>query len=147
MVHQYLFPHTGTTAFIWFPADMLGQNVQPGGQAIDWVAHIPSWMIKPRGCHHPETPTGIAGDLTLQDQTICHHPLEDKGMCSLHPILAAVSGHLGGKCWYTEKGTAVLLKRKGEHWDEKQINRPVPYCSIPYVKLLSLAIFTSQWHY
>lgn len=94
-----------------------GHNVQPGGQAID-LAHISSWMIKPCGCHHPEMPTGIAWDLTLQDQTIC--PFEGKGRCILHPILAAASGDLGDKCWCTEMETMSLRRRKRERQHEKK---------------------------
>lgn len=56
-------------------------------------------------------------------------PLKGRGRCILHPVLAAVSGRLGGKCWCTETKTGSLYKRKGQHWDEKkkEINRPVSH--------------------
>lgn len=55
---------------------------------------------------------GTAEDLTLQDETLCHCPLEGKGRCTLHPTLTAVSGLLHGKCWCTEMETVSLSKEE-----------------------------------
>lgn len=84
---------------------------------------ISSWMIQPCGCLCLGMLIGTVGDLTPQNQTLCHCPSEGMGRCILHPILAAGSGHLWGKCCCMEMETVSLFKGKWEHCDGKKSTR------------------------